>query len=326
MKAADRFLVTGSMGCLGSWVIRKLLDDGSELVAFDLSGDTRRLKLLASDDELGRVTFVRGDITDPNVVKAVVADHRISHIIHCAALQIPFVRANPPVGAQVNVTGTINVFEAALASAPQGRGLVYASAAGVFGPPELYPGGVVRDDSPRAPTTLYGVFKQTNEDSARIYWLEHKLPSIGLRPWIIYGPGRDQGMTSTVTVAMLAAAAVKPYRMAFGGESLFQFAPDVAAAFVAAARSTVDGARAFNIGGDTASIARIVERLEQVEPRSRGLITFDPTPLQVAARADTTGFDSVVGAVRFATIEEGVERTVTMFRNLLERGLVRPPD
>jgi nucleoside-diphosphate-sugar epimerase len=314
------------MGCLGSWVIRKLLDDGSEVVAFDLSGDARRLKLLASDDELGRVTFVRGDITDPNVVKAVATDHRISHIIHCAALQIPFVRANPPLGAQVNVTGTINVFEAAVANAQHVRGLVYASAAGVFGPPELYPGGVVTDDSSRAPTTLYGVFKQTNEDAARIYWMERKLPSIGLRPWIIYGPGRDQGMTSTVTVAMLAAAAIRPYRMAFGGESLFQFAPDVAAAFVAAARSTVEGARAFNIGGDTASIARIVERLAQVEPRSRGLITYDPMPLQVVARADTAGFDTFVGAVRFTPIDEGVERTVTLFRNLLDRGLVEPPE
>ena len=326
MNAAERFLVTGSMGCLGSWVIRKLLDEGSEVVAFDLSADTRRLKLLASDDELARVTFVRGDITDPNAVKVLVTDHRISHIIHCAALQIPFVRANPPVGAQVNVTGTVNIFEAAVANAQQVRGLVYASAAGVFGPPDLYPGGVVNDDSPRAPTTLYGVFKQANEDSARIYWIESKLPSIGLRPWIIYGPGRDQGMTSTVTVAMLAAAAVRPYRMAFGGESLFQFAPDVAAAFVAAARSRMDGARAFNIGGDTASIATIVERLAQVEPKSRGLITFDPAPMQVVARADTVGFDKAVGPLRFTPIDEGVERTVSMFRNLLDRGLVKPPD
>jgi hypothetical protein len=49
-------------------------------------------------------------------------------------------------------------------------------------------------------------------------------------------------------------------------------------------------------------------------------------PLQVVARADTTGFDTFVGAVRFTPIDEGVERTVTLFRNLLDRGLVKPPE
>jgi UDP-glucuronate 4-epimerase len=324
-QASDRYLVTGCMGCLGSWVVRHLLDEGNDVVAFDLSPDNRRLRLLMSDDELAGVTIIRGDITDTKAVSEVVGLNKITHVIHTAALQIPFVRANPPVGAQVNVTGTINVFEAAAANAGQVRGVVYASAAGVFGPPELYPDGVVLDDSLRMPTTLYGVFKQANEDSARIYWNERRLSTVGLRPWIIYGPGRDQGMTSDVTVAMLAAAAGKPYRIGYGGESLFQFAPDMASAFVGAVRAVPEGASAFNLGGQTASVARIVDLIGEIEPASRGLITFDPTALSVVARADTSGFDAIVPNQTPTPLEEGITRTIAMFHDLLARGLVMAP-
>lgn len=323
--ATDRFLVTGSMGCLGAWVVRQLLDDGSEIVAFDLSTDRRRLQLVASDAELERVTFVSGDIADPDAVKDVVGRHEVSHIIHCAALQIPLVRARPTVGAQVNVTGTVNIFEAALAHRSRIRGLVYASAAGVFGPPDGYPGGIVRDDSPQAPQTLYGVFKQANEGTARVYMAEQGLSSVGLRPWIIYGPGRDQGMTSSVTVAMVAVAAGVPYNITFGGESLFQYAPDVARAFVAAARAGVEGAETFNLGGETASVESIVETLAALAPESRGSITYDPLPLPVAARVDSTRFERAVDARPFTPLAEGIERSVSAFRRLLRDGLVEAP-
>lgn len=313
------------MGCLGSWVIRRLLDDGSDVVAFDLATDSHRLELLATPEELARVTFRRGDITDPDAIRDAIAGQQISHIIHCAALQIPFVRADPSRGAQVNVTGTVNVFQAAAAHASQIRGLVYASAAGVFGPAALYPEGFVRDDSIRSPSTLYGVFKQANEDLAKVCWTEQSISSVGLRPWIIYGPGRDQGMTSDVTSAMLAVASGVPYRIGFGGESLFQFAPDVASAFVAAARIQNYGARAFNLGGDTATVHNIVEILEDIEPGCRGTITYEPTPLPVIARADTSGFEATVGTIPVTSLRDGTRQTVTMFRQLLGRGLVKLP-
>jgi nucleoside-diphosphate-sugar epimerase len=271
------------------------------------------------------VTFVEGDITDAGVVSAAINDHGVTHVIHCAALQVPFVRANPTLGARVNVVGTVNVFEAALASAGRVRALVYASAAGVFGPPSMYPGASVDDDAPQRPSTLYGAFKQANEQTARIYWADRGLASVGLRPWIIYGPGRDQGMTSDVTVAMLAAAARVPYRIGFGGESLFQFAPDVAASFVAAAQAGLPGAETFNLGGETASIARVVDLLDELEPGSRDRITYEPAPLPVVSRANAARFEELVGPPPFTSLAAGTERTVTLFRGLLGRGLVKPP-
>ena len=65
-----------------------------------------------SPDELAGVTFVAGDITDLALVERTFDEHGITNVIHLAALQVPFCRANPPLGALVNVVGTVNVFEA----------------------------------------------------------------------------------------------------------------------------------------------------------------------------------------------------------------------
>ena len=62
------------------------------------------------------------------------------------------------------------------------------------------------------PGTLYGVYKRANEGTAHVYWADHGVASVGLRPHTVFGPGRDQGLTSAPTTAMLAAACGRPYR------------------------------------------------------------------------------------------------------------------
>ena len=116
MAGRERFLVTGAMGCLGAWTTRALVDEGADIVAFDYTTDDHRLRLLLSDEELPGLLLVQGDISDTDTVLGVVEQERITHIIHLAALQVPFCRADPPRGAAVNVTGTVNVFEAARSS------------------------------------------------------------------------------------------------------------------------------------------------------------------------------------------------------------------
>lgn len=338
----ETFLVTGSKGCIGAWTIRLLLDEGTPVVALDLDADPGRLRLLASDEEIEQVRRVAVDITarsDPGRgdraakpetgsagVARVVADEGITHIVHLAALQVPFCQANPVLGAQVNVVGTVNIFEAALAHRQQVRGLTYASSVAAFGPPDLYPGGLVADDSPLAPTTFYGVYKQANEWTAKIYAEAHGLGSVGLRPFVVYGPGRDQGRTSTPTVAMVAAVEGRPYRINFGGHSVFQYAEDVARIFIRAARAPVEQAFALNIGGPSVSMAHVVEAIEAALPEAKGLITFDDTPLPFAGRVDSSGLDRLLGSVTLTSIDEGVRRSIEDFRDLVARGLVSVPE
>src|SRR5947208_15985941 len=100
-----RVLLTGGYGCIGAWIAKQLLDRGDSVFVYDLKEDPRRLRLVMSDEQVSKVQFLQGDVTDlPNLRRA-VDDNGITHLIHLAGLQVPVCRANPILGAQVNVVG-----------------------------------------------------------------------------------------------------------------------------------------------------------------------------------------------------------------------------
>lgn len=322
----ERFLVTGSGGCIGAWTVSLLAREGVAVTALDVSDDRRRLRLTLDEDRWGDVSFRTGDVRDLGSVLGVVIDEGITHVVHLAALQVPFCKADPSLGAQVNVVGTVNVLEAKRRSDGQVRGLSYASSIAVFGPPAAYPAGAVDDASPSVPTTLYGVYKQANEATAGVYAANWGVGSVGLRPSVVYGPGRDQGLTSDTTKAMLAAAAGRGFHISFGGAAGFQHAEDVARCFIAAARVETAEAPVHNIGCRSAPVARVVELVEEVAPEARGRITVDETPLPLPHEIDGSGLEGLIGAAaRQRPLEDGVTATVAEFRRLLAAGLLEPP-
>ena len=145
----ESFLVTGALGCIGAWVVRNLVQSGTPVAVFDLASDPHRLRLIMQPDEVARVRFITGDVTDLAAFQKGLADCGATHLIHLAALQVPFCRADPPLGARVNVVGTVNAFEAAKRAGL--KRLVYASSFAVYGLSEEYPEGRVTDDAPLRP-------------------------------------------------------------------------------------------------------------------------------------------------------------------------------
>jgi UDP-glucuronate 4-epimerase len=316
---SEHFLVTGAMGFIGAWVVRNLVREGVRVTAFDMATDPRRLRLLMSSDELARARFVTGDITDTETVTRIIADG-VTHIIHLAALQVPFCKADPVLGARVNVVGTVNIFQAAKAAGI--KQVVYASSIAVFGTNDEYGDAPLTDDAPPKPHTLYGVYKQANEGTARIYWQDDGISSIALRPYTVYGVGRDQGLTSAPTKAMLAAAAGQGYHIPFGGRVLYQYADDIARLFIRAARVRVQGAEAFNLRGSAADMREIVAAIEAAAPEVRGKITFDDAPLPFPANTDDSRLIRLIGAPDYTPLKDGVRETVAMFRRLLSSGQI----
>jgi nucleoside-diphosphate-sugar epimerase len=132
--AEETFLVTGSSGCLGSWVLRQLVLDGVRVVAAHSRQDYHRPRLLMNPNELEQIHFVRFDIRALDALREIIGKHHVTHVIHLAALQVPFCKADPCLGAQVNVVGTVNMFEAIRYAGDQVRGFVYASSIAAFGP------------------------------------------------------------------------------------------------------------------------------------------------------------------------------------------------
>src|SRR5690348_11142116 len=110
---AETYFITGAQGCIGSWIVKALIERGDAVVVFDRSDDSRRLSAIMSDEDLDAVRFVTGDITDGASVLAALEESRAANVIHLAGLQVPTCKADPVTGALVNVAGTLNVFEAA---------------------------------------------------------------------------------------------------------------------------------------------------------------------------------------------------------------------
>jgi UDP-glucuronate 4-epimerase len=276
--------------------------EGVPVVAFDLGESLHRLELIMASEELEQVTFVRGDVTDLAGLDRALDEHEITNVIHLAALLIPLAKENPPRGAHVNVAGTVNVFEAVKRRGLPG--LAYASSAAVY---DAADGARVAEDAIGRPVTHYGVHKQANEGAARIYWLDDGVASVGLRPYVVYGPGRDQGLTASPTLAMEAAARGDGFRIAFGGQLQFHYAPEAARAFLEAARAAEEGAVVRNLGGRATDMAEVIAAIEAAAPTVAGKVSYEdvvlPFPHEFESSAPLT-----------TPLEQGVRETIEHFR------------
>src|SRR5208283_1537155 len=197
--SARRFLITGAKGFIGAWIVKELLDRGDQPFVFDIDTESARLATILTPEQMAFLRLLQGDITQFKDVERAIVDHGITHVLHLAGIQVPFCAADPLRGAMINVVGTLNVFEAARRRRDLVQGIVYASSAAVFGPEETYGSVTVQEGAALLPGTHYGVFKQCNEGNARVYSLNDGIPSVGIRPWAVYGVGRDIGITSGPT-------------------------------------------------------------------------------------------------------------------------------
>jgi len=309
---AETYLVTGGMGCIGAWALYFLARTGKQAVSFDLSADRHRIHWLMSAEEQAAIRFVQGDLRDADALQAVFAEHNISRVIHLAALQVPMCRANPVLGAQVNVTGTVNVFEAARANGAEH--VAYASSIGVYGPPADFPPGLIANDAPQNPRTLYGVYKVCYEKTAQVYYADYGISSACLRPYTVYGVGRDQGMTSEPTQALVAAVKRRPYTIGFSGRMQFHFAADVARQFILAAEQPLAGAYAFNMGQPTATVAEFVAIAKDILPAAQ--IEVAPPPLPFPAGFDDSALRAHFPIIYETPLAEGIAQTIAHIQRL----------
>lgn len=305
MASGDRIFITGATGFLGSWIISRLVERGVQVVATDVSEDHRRLALLKPDLPADLVTFHRCDVTDAGVLEALIEETRPTGIIHLAALQIPQCRERPALGAAINIGGHINIFEAARKAGIDR--IIYTSsiAAKPRGPAN-------------APSNLYGVFKKTDEEIARIYWQDHGVPSLGLRPYVVYGVGRDDGETSAITRAIEAAALGKAYEIPFTTRSCFQYAGDVAEMFARAAVASWSGALLSDVTDTVHSTDEVVSAIRAAVPDAR-VSCAETVRISPCDGFETGALEQVIGRVEEQPLQVGIRETVALYREIAAR-------
>ncbi|MCR9072511.1 MAG: NAD-dependent epimerase/dehydratase family protein [Alphaproteobacteria bacterium] len=292
-------LITGGGGFLGAWIIRRLAARGIDMRVFDRREDRGVVRAIAGDvaDQLDWRT---GDIAAGSDLSR--AAEGCDFAIHLAALLTPDCAENPILSAQVNLIGTLNVFEAAKSAGM--RGVAYASSAGVFGPD---------DGAVPYPTTQYGAFKLACEGSARAYWADARISSVGFRPAIVYGPGRETGQTAGPTLACRAATVGQSYTIGYSGRADMIYVDDVAAVFEAAATRSFEGAHAFSLVGEVADVSEIAAGIRHHVPNA--VIDWCGPPLSLHPVIAPSPIGAVLGELPHTPLIDGLGRTVAFYQS-----------
>lgn len=307
-----KVLVTGAQGCIGSWVVKQLLERGDDVVIYDLDREPARIKKITAPDLVEKLKIEPGKIEDTAAVKALVKSEEVTHIVHLAAVLMPFCQAQPVTGGLINVIGTLNVFEAARDAGWPVR-IVYASSSAVWGPEHAYDQRKLSEDDPLKPATHYGVFKQANEGNARAFYASNGISSVGLRPWAVYGYGRDLGLTADPTLAMHAVVRNEPFHIRLSGYMDMQYVEDVAQTFIASLFAPLEGAHVFNLAGEVIAMDALIRLIDQVRPGAAQLLTNSGPQVPVAYQMDDRQLLGQVPGITKTRLDEGVRKTLKMF-------------
>lgn len=291
-----RVLVTGGTGFIGLRVAAMLHDAGHAVRILDAAPRPERLDALRPGLG-GQVEIVAADITDAGAVAR--AAEGCDGFVHLAGLMTVDCARDPIRGAQVNLLGSLAVFEAARDGA---RPVAWLSTAGVFGPDSA--------THPR-PMTHYGSFKLAVEGAARAYAADHAVPSLGLRPYIVYGPGISAGIAAGPSIALAAAVRGEEAVIRFSGRVGFVFVDDVARMLVAglAARQ---GASVLTMAGDTAPMEEFLAELARQSGWTRGRI--EGPPLRIPADLGSDPVPEWLGAQPVTRVADGIARSLAELR------------
>jgi UDP-glucose 4-epimerase len=248
-----RFLVTGGAGFIGSHLATALLKQGHTVqVLDDLSNGNR-------DNLPPQVELIYGDVTNPRAVEQ--AFEGIDACFHLAAIA-SVVRCNREWirTHQVNLTGTINVFDQARRLRHQREiPVVYASTAAVYGDCAAVP---ISEQNPVAPLSVYAADKAACELHARVAGEVHRIPTIGLRFFNLYGPGQDprSPYSGVITLFAKRLACGEPVDIFGDGKQVrdFIYVGDAVSALSRALPAASTSAPVFNICTGNGTTVRIL--------------------------------------------------------------------
>ena len=328
MSESPRILVTGGYGCIGAQTVKWLLAHTMATVVVgsrDVS-ESRTLRLFHDDDRT-RLKVVTLDVQSQPQLEKVLQDHEITHVIHLAALQTPDCNANRDLGLQINLAGTQNLVEAIKACRPSLERFVFASSVAVYGPRSSYPGPRVAMLSEPAPVNVYGVWKLAGEQLSRLFSVETGIPTVSLRPGVLFGPGRDQGLTAATTTAMKCVALNQRYEIPFCSRQDYLYAPDVGAAFAHAALDPFAGYAVFTLPSQTASTAEVINEIRRAAPRAgldaSDLITAGTAEVPFICDLDYDPFLQMFPRAPHTPLSEAIEASLKEFRRQRERGWLK---
>ena len=155
------------------------------------------------------------------------------------------------------------------------------------------------------------------EKNNRIFRQCH-LPSVGIRPNVVYGPARDQGMSSAPTKAMVAAVLGQSYTVPFGGAVGFVYAREAAEVFIRAAAAAKDGAPVFDLNGESKQVAEVLDMIRKRLPKAQ--VDSEGGALPFPADLDDAPLYDYIGGGGRVSFAEGFDMTMDFLSAVRVRG------
>lgn len=310
-------LITGGTGFIGAYVARQLIRAGRQVVTLDpLPGNV--IDKVLTPEERSEVRRVAGDVSAFRDVAQAVLDNGVDRVIHLASLLHPTSDEHPSLAVQVNVQGQVTILEAARLLGL--KKVVWASSVVVYGSRSSHAQRVLPNDAPHHPVSVYGATKSFDEFLSDHYIKEWNVDALGLRPTLVYGPGRVRGASSFVNELIVKPALGQPASVPCGDDTVdWQYVEDLAALLVKCVDLPKTKTSVFNTQFDRRSIREAGAYVSTLIPDAD--ITYQPGEFGIAWELDDSRLQEEIGFEPRFPMERGIREVIAHTRQ--EAGL--PP-
>jgi nucleoside-diphosphate-sugar epimerase len=312
------YLVSGGAGFIGSNIVRRLVENGEKVRVLD-DFSTGKRENLNNLEELGKLELVEGSLTDLGAVREAVTG--VQFIFHQAAIpSVPRSIAEPLISNAANITGTLNLLEAAREAGV--KRVIYAASSSAYGDTTVLPKVESMAADPMSP---YAVGKYTGELYARIYSTLHGIETVSLRYFNIFGPRQDPASEYAAVIPKFIQAMLRGEAPTIYGDGKqtrdFTYIDNAVEANLLACKSDQVGrGEVVNIAcGERYSLNQLVGALNDILGTSISPVYSDPKPGDVKhSLADISRAKELLGYEVKVGFREGLEHTVEWFRQVLE--------
>ena len=313
--ANQRVLITGADGFIGSHLTEMLVKQGASVTALSLYNSFNDWGWLENTGCLGQIKVVCGDVRDPNFCRDITKD--IDVVFHLAALiAIPYSYVAPDSYVATNITGTLNMLQAARDNGV--KRFLHTSTSEVYGTARYVP---INEEHPLQPQSPYSATKIGADAVAMSFYNTFDLPLTIVRPFNTYGPRQSARAVIPTIITQLIGGAASIKLGSLHPTRDFNYVEDTCRGFIALAESEASIGKTINIGSNKEiSVGDLVHLIAEITGTQPDIETDDQRirpQLSEVERLwcdntkirELTGFEPKVG------LREGLTRTVEWFRN-----------
>jgi UDP-glucose 4-epimerase len=306
-----KVLVTGGAGFIGSYVVRGLLKEGHEVVAYDIQISENSLDHVLNESEHRQVNLVTGNVTDAAKLTQTINAYEVDHIAHLASPLSSQTETDPEFAIRNMIIAQQTVLEAAHEA--RLKKVVWASSVGVYGSAEHYAKLPLPNDAPHHPVSLYGACKSFNEYLAAHFTQEYDLDTIGLRFPLVYGVGRLRGSGLYFADLIEKPALGLPCRLPMADAAYdWLYVVDAAAVVLRALSIPKTRTRCFNVGGEFATMRKAVELIHEWLPEA--VFEMEPGEYPIVEEYDCSALANEVGFTPSWPLEKGLRECLDIVR------------